>query len=464
VNRAFGLLLWTFLAISIVLCVLFWHDIPGFVYPAVFASFMVLSWAAWYCTFNGVKIKVITDEIVFEPHLHRFAASIISLLVVWSLRIASKIQRWRERKQLAQERKPEEPLADRSLDLAATHPRILVNPMSVVIGYHSRKPVVANLGSAHTLIGGSTNAGKTNLVLSILIQLFSKSEELRPYIFLIDLKGNLEDGLKRFGIMSRCTYVDDIAEAVDLLRKLNKEMDRRNREGDTSKPVLVVIDEVADLTSGAEMEEYRKAAVHHLVILARKARSANINLVIATQHARFDILDKSITYNLLRKIMLVVDTVAQAEVILGFRPDFELPKKSGEFAMKDGIGIKRGKTLLVMPGEVNELVARQSEKFDDRRMMLWKDVSNGYEVGKRVRGIVSFLRDHPEYDQHFVKFGYRNLAVSGVLEPPSGQGTGYKVVIPFLEGIPIVRKFIADGLWKEQPKAFIEKDVSQKGK
>ena len=110
------------------------------------------------------------------------------------------------------------------------------------------------------------------------------------------------------------TYVDEGVPALELLRTLVNRMTARNKgKESTKRPILLVIDEVADLTTGSEDRNLRQSAVRLLTILARKARSARISMVLATQHPRYDVLDKAIANNLLRKLCLPVDTKQQAE-------------------------------------------------------------------------------------------------------------------------------------------------------
>jgi len=56
----------------------------------------------------------------------------------------------------------------------------------------------------------------------------------------------------------------------------------------------------------------------------------------------------------------------------------------------------------------------------------------------------------------FVKFGYRHLVAAGVLQAPAAKGGSYKLAVAFLDGIPLVKKYIADGKWQGEPEAFVK--------
>ena len=125
----------------------------------------------------------------------------------------------------------------------------------------------------------------------------------------------------------------------------------------------------------------------------------------------------------------------------------------GEFLLKEGPGLKRGRTLMVEIAEIEELVAAKMASFDDPRLKLWRELACGKQVGDMTEGINAMhvrLSGQGEdwANQNFIRYGKRNLANAEVL---SSQGKGYRIERDFVEGVAIVREFIEDGRWQEEP-------------
>lgn len=126
----------------------------------------------------------------------------------------------------------------------------------------------------HVLVAGTTGAGKSIEIANMLLGLCWNTSPANLRIALIDLKAT---DLVPF---RRLPHVDmlatDLEPASDALRKA--EQLRKKREGNNGAlpRLLVVIDEYADISKGGAVEDVDS--------IARKGRSANVNLLVATQH------------------------------------------------------------------------------------------------------------------------------------------------------------------------------------
>lgn len=343
------------------------------------------------------------------------------------------------------------PIAKRSIDVLGIHPRLMRDRAVVLLGYNSRaRPIMIDLADANTLVAASTRGGKTNALASFIIQLCSKPNP--PEIHVLDLKANPNEPLYHFKPLVHCVHEPE--DALNFLRRMVTLMNERQRTGKLDPPVIVIADEVADLTSDTTDKAVRREAEVLFTMLARKSLSGGVSLILATQHPRFDVLKKAIAHNLMRKIMFPVDTRGQAEVVIGYKPEARLPVTPGEFLLRDGIGLKRGKTLKVEVSEIQELVTARFASFDDPRLKLWRELACGKQVGDLTEGINAMhlrLRESADWaSQNFIRYGKRNLAHAGVLEV-SGSGKGYRVAMDFVEGVPIVQRFIDAGNWQEEP-------------
>lgn len=392
---------------------------------------------------------------IFGNYFHRQLGVVLTLIVLFIYRMILRAKRYfvGKKEQAALERIEQPKVAESSIQLINVHPKVLNRPLSVILGYSRNRPVVADLSREHTLIAGSTRTGKTNLILSILIQLCSKPESKRPDIYIIDLKADRDEGLYKFSMFAR--YVSELEEAISLLNDLHSEMLARFAGKKEKKPAVLIIDEIHSITKGDYDKERRKAAVRILSLLTAKAASSGVVIIISTQYPRYDVLDKTIVFNLLRKVCLPVDTKAQAEVIFGFRPDWPLPELSGEFIAKDERKPKRGRSLLVRQSEIDQLILQAAEDVDDNRLLLWKMLSSGKRIGASVPGMNKLYVENKELGQTFIREAYRHFALAGALVPPKRNGQPNKVAMEFIDGLAAIKAYVQNDKWTSAPDPFL---------
>lgn len=156
-----------------------------------------------------------------------------------------------------------------------------VPPMTAILGLDpDGVPLLLRLTApdvAHILIAGTTGSGKTALARTLLASLAMHNRQGEVQLVLIDPKGR---GFAQLAALPHVLggVVSEPPVAIDRLRWLVQEMERRDRSR-TSMPVLVVaVDELADLiqTGGA-------AVVAMLTRLSQRGREAGIHLVACTQ-------------------------------------------------------------------------------------------------------------------------------------------------------------------------------------
>jgi len=189
-----------------------------------------------------------------------------------------------------------------------------------VVGDLSRMP--------HLLIAGATGSGKTVCLNSIICCLLVHSTPFDVKLIMIDPK-RVE--LTPFnGIPHLATpVIVDTSKALNTLRWLNQEMDKRyqqlataaarniegynrNKQGAEKLPYLVlIIDELADLmmTGFDEVE-------HILCRLAQLARATGIHLVVATQRPSVDVVTGLIKANFPTRISFAVTSQIDSRTIL----------------------------------------------------------------------------------------------------------------------------------------------------
>ncbi len=156
-----------------------------------------------------------------------------------------------------------------------------IPPLTAVLGIDdSGVPLLLKIPSpdvVHVLIAGTSGSGKTALLRSMLLSLALHNPQAHLQIVLLDPKGRGLAPLFRLPhlLMPPAFDVDEAARA---LGRLVEEMERRDREQRSTPHILVVIDELADLT-----EVGGNAVAAGLRRLAQRGREAGIHLIAATQ-------------------------------------------------------------------------------------------------------------------------------------------------------------------------------------
>ncbi len=129
----------------------------------------------------------------------------------------------------------------------------------------------------HILLAGATGSGKTALARTLLASLALLNDPASLRFFLIDPKQRGFSALEQLPhVEGNRTYGSD--EAVDLLRKLVSEMERRDQARISTPTLVIAIDELADL-----LQTGGKTAEALLTRLAQRGREAGLHLVVCTQ-------------------------------------------------------------------------------------------------------------------------------------------------------------------------------------
>ena len=200
----------------------------------------------------------------------------------------------------------------------------------------------------HGLIAGTTGAGKSELLRTLVIGLAMHVSPAHLAIVLVDYKGGATfDGLRRLPhVVGVVTDLDaDLGDRV--LRSLHAEL--RRREGvlrthgasdlvdlhaiasDAALPrLLVVIDEFAAMS--AEQPEF----LHALVGIAQRGRSLGVHLLLATQRPH-GVISDDIRANTNLRIALRLHDTADAVDVVGDAAPAHLPRTApGRAVMRLG--------------------------------------------------------------------------------------------------------------------------------
>lgn len=197
---------------------------------------------------------------------------------------------------------------------AARSGKLPVMPAVDVIG----NPVIFDLESApHLLVGGTTGQGKSVFMNALILSLMQsgadwrlmigdgKNEDLAPYY------GNSKYLLAADDVTAIETEVAGIAHQV---KWLAAEMDNRFKTGLKPFPIVLVIDELADLVM---LDDKDQTIVKSLSRIAQKGRSARIHLVIGTQYPSSTVLPDLLRMNIPSRAGLTTAKDYESKVVLG---------------------------------------------------------------------------------------------------------------------------------------------------
>lgn len=339
-----------------------------------------------------------------------------------------------------------------------------LNGLEVVLGFdRTGRPLRVDLDKYHTLISGTTGSGKSNLVNQIIAQLVARPYFKDEYdLYLIDLK-NGHDYLELWKPVIKGYYSLDSsgtsAEAVLALKELVETMHVQ----DDGKRKVVIIDEVANLTSQSTDPELKKHGFAILMRISAQLRDVGA-LIAATQRPHFQTIERGVTANLERKISMRTDDEKDAKLTLRFQPQTDCTKFSdGEFLLKEPGAKNReqlGRTILVkVPQEIDQVVANIIEitAETDERVKIFKLAASSLSAGDTLPGVRREFWKQNNFQIEQVRTAYKNFHNAGAVQAlidKRGQPNSYVLSGDFGEGYRKVIGYIQSGKWESAPETI----------
>lgn len=224
----------------------------------------------------------------------------------------------------------------------------------------------------HMLVGGTTGSGKTVFLYSLLaciletqnlddVQLAIIDPKLTNFMFFRELPNLVTDDIiteadEAYDLFDRLVNVE-IPRRKEVLEESGSVdiVDHNSRTDEPLSPLVVVVDEYADLLDAAEDDaEQMETNVRRI---AQIARSVGIHLVIATQRPSANIINTDLRSNLDMRAAFRVPTDSDSRVILD-ENGAEGLGGDGDMLFKEGNDTTRLQGTLVVPDDLRNLVNR----------------------------------------------------------------------------------------------------------
>ena len=183
----------------------------------------------------------------------------------------------------------------------------------------------------HLLVAGSTGAGKSVCLNTIILSMIYHSSPSDLKLILIDPKKVEFAAYKDIPHLLQDIVTNDI-DALTVLREMTEEVERRyslfaeesvkdlneynDVAGEKLPRVVVIIDELADLMQVSRSREGGEGVEFQIQRISQKARAAGVHLVIATQRPSVNVITGVIKANLPSRIAFKLSNGVDSRTIL----------------------------------------------------------------------------------------------------------------------------------------------------
>jgi S-DNA-T family DNA segregation ATPase FtsK/SpoIIIE len=191
------------------------------------------------------------------------------------------------------------------------------------------EPWRVKLLGTHVLIVGATGAGKGSVLQSLIRALGPEIRDGRVQLRVVDPKGGMELGpgrplYARFAkpTLDEQPYADIVTvleDAVDALRRRSHGLGdagvRKHTPTSEQPLIVVVIDELADLTKYVKDRKLKERIERALGLLLTQGRAVGITVVAALQNPRKEVINDRDLFP--TRIALRLDESGQVDMVLG---------------------------------------------------------------------------------------------------------------------------------------------------
>lgn len=238
------------------------------------------------------------------------------------------------------------------------------------------KDLIENLAEMpHMLVGGSTGSGKSVFLFTLLASLLMTHPN-KEDMQLVLSSSKLEDFIhfEKLPHLYAGKIISDATEATEVIKDvIFKESERRgkllvearvaniveyNKKAEKKlAPIVVVIDEFADLADQLETTKEKNAFYKPVRRIAQAGRSRGIHLIICTQRPEAKLVDSTTKAQLNARVALRVNDSMSSRMILGdSESDAQYLQKHGDMIFKFGDTKERAQGYLIEIPELDQIV------------------------------------------------------------------------------------------------------------
>lgn len=238
------------------------------------------------------------------------------------------------------------------------------------------KDLIENLAEMpHMLVGGSTGSGKSVFLFTLLASLLMTHPN-KEDMQLVLSSSKLEDFIhfEKLPHLYARKIISDATEATEVIKDvIFKESERRgkllvearvaniveyNKKAEEKlAPIVVVIDEFADLADQLETTKEKNAFYKPVRRIAQAGRSRGIHLIICTQRPEAKLVDSTTKAQLNARVALRVNDSMSSRMILGdSESDAQYLQKHGDMIFKFGDTKERAQGYLIEMPELDQIV------------------------------------------------------------------------------------------------------------
>jgi hypothetical protein len=237
------------------------------------------------------------------------------------------------------------------------------------------KDLIEDLGQMpHMLVGGSTGSGKSVFLFTMLASLLMTHPH-KDDLQLILSSSKLEDFIHFEGLphLYSGSIISDATEATRVIKEVVfEESERRGKllaearvaniteynkvSAERLAPIVVVIDEFADLADQLETKKEQNAFYKPVQRIAQAGRSRGIHLVICTQRPEAKLVPSTTKAQLNGRVALRVNDGISSRMIIE-TADAQYLQKHGDMIYKNGDVVERAQGYLIEIPELDEIVS-----------------------------------------------------------------------------------------------------------
>ena len=236
------------------------------------------------------------------------------------------------------------------------------------------RDLIEDLGlMPHMLVGGSTGSGKSVFLFTMLAT-FLKTHPRKEDMQLVLSSSKLEDFIHFEGLphLFSGRVISDAAETSEVIKNVIFEESKRRekllaeakvaniieynkRTTQKLEPIVVVIDEFADLADQMETKKERDAFFKPVQQIAQTGRSRGIHLVVCTQRPEAKLVPPTTKAQLNGRVALRVNDGISSRMIIEI-PDAQYLQKHGDMIYRNGDTLERVQGYLIEVSELDEIV------------------------------------------------------------------------------------------------------------